>query len=336
MGHSGFESRSAATVVLLIESLENMGLAPTIARNYEQFPRVGHDLDLFVEGGLDQAVAVFRSVADRLGWDLLTFCTHYATSRHDVLRIFIFRFHHLEPSETLQTDLFGGLILLGLPLATREELCRQRRGDSSGRFRHIDPVVENGYRLFQIQSLNPAETDKIERYRQRALKFDRDHHGALAVWSKNHHLGDLTPALEALRDGELIRFRRLIKASKWRFAFARLLNEPFRSTRLLWDRYRGLRRQMVSDPCGPTLRLAGPLEDWRPVLDRTVEAQFLPGWTEDEPRLQERGCALVLPDPKGIPFMDPGQAYKALLEPVLRRHTVLRERTNARCTPADR
>ena len=161
-------ARSIATIEPLLAALERANLAPTVARNYEQFPDFGHDLDLFLNGGGRHATSVLTQVARNLGWDYLTVCNHYQN-------VVAYRFHHLDPPETLHVDVILSLTLWGRPSAPHANFATPRIPDPSGRFWRLAGPWENGYRLFQIESLLRAtmhDAAKIERYRQRVLAFD--------------------------------------------------------------------------------------------------------------------------------------------------------------------
>ena len=319
MARTGLKSRSISTVEQLIAALEAGGLKPVIARNYEDYPNFGHDLDLFVDGQLHEATEIFTSVAKSLGWDRLTLCTHYAPYAHDDLNIIIFRFHQFEPLQTLQVDLFGGLILWGLTLRNRHTICSSRQLEPQGRFHTMPPEWEQGYRLFQIQSLHPnKEHSKRTRYRHRVLEFHRLHPNRLIQWGKNNNLGNLEPALKALGSDDVQGLSRRIRAAKSKFMLSELVRRPFRTLNRIRDRKRGLHVQFYEQPCGPILNLKGDPDKWSERLDYLVTNQALPGWSIDEDR-RERGWALVRFDhPQATP-----RSLVDILTVIFDRHEVI-------------
>ena len=319
MGNENLKAQSIETVRQLIPALEEAGLRPVVARNYENYPNFGHDLDLFVGGDLDQATRVFKAIASRLKWDRLTLCTHYAPYQHDVLCIPVFRFHQFAPLQTLQGDLFGGLILLGLPLIDRHSLCAKRRLEPQGRFHIMPPEWEHGYRIFQIQSLNPdKDHSKRTRYRKRILDFHQTNPEKLVQWGKINNLGNLKPALEALESDDHQRLTQQIKAAKTRFELDQLLRRPLRSLRLIFDRKKGLDIQFNKQPCGPKLTLSGDPNVCSKQLDYLVENQALPGWSTTEDR-RERGWALVSFDRPNAPT----RSLDDLLKVIFDRHETI-------------
>ena len=335
--------RSIATIEPLLAGLEQAGLAPAIARNHERFPVFRYDLDLFVRGDRDRATPVFEAIARKLDWDSLTVCTHHAVHRRADRNIVAFRFHHLNPPETLLVDMFGGLSLLGCTLATADTLCETRVRDLSGRFFHIDGVFQNGYRLFQIESLMRAanpDREKIRRYRQRVLRFDEDHEDAIAAWARGHHLIGMEAALAALREGRDHRFGRLVRRAKRRFGARRFLCHPVDTLASARDRLIGLWREKYLDPCGPVLRLdSGRRDDWEQVLDRLVQACYLNGWATKCRAVRQCGGASVVFAADGEPFKGGGASFDLLARQLAGRHRMIYCRTGmldggASATPA--
>ena len=274
MADAGLQTLSIQTVESLLNALEDGGFNPVVARNYENFPNFGHDLDLFVGRELSDAVDLFRGVAKELNWDRLTLCDHYAAFDDDSLRIPVFRFHQFEPLQTLQVDLFGGLILWGLPLRTRHQICAERQLEPRGRFHTMPPEWEQGYRIFQIQSLHPIKhAPKRTRYRERVITFDDQHKGALDTWGVAHGMGTLEAAVSALRDQDTDRLDQVIRQAKRRFALGQMMRHPLRTMLRIKDRRRGLSVQFNERPCGPKVHLEGEPHEWSTWLDFLVEKQ---------------------------------------------------------------
>lgn len=323
-------ARSSATVEALIDALEQAGRAPTIARNYASFPHIGRDLDIFLSGGAGCAQSVFEQVAERLEWDFLTVCSHYQ-------HVLCYRFHRLDPAETLPVDVIGGLFLRGQPLASADALCASRTPDASKRFCHMDAVAQNGWRLLQIESLTRAlvvEPNKIARYRRRVLEHGARHEGTLASWALRNDLRGIDDALDALRAEEYRRFARLVRRAKRGFLARRLMENPSRTTLRICGRGIGRLREAVLDPCGPVLVLNRRGRDgWERVLDRLVETRFLKGWTTSRPMLRERGCAMVSFAVRGRPFEDRDASFDALARAVIERHRLLFSRAAVSGTP---
>ena len=323
MAETGLKSLSVRTVEVLLKALENADLKPVVARNYEDYPNFGHDLDLFVAGHLNEAVSVFKAVAKELEWDRLTLCDHYAAFGDDTLRIPVFRFHLFDPLQTLQVDLFGALLLWGLALSDRHQICARRQLEPKGRFHTMPPEWEQGYRLFQIQNLHPVkEAAKRERYRQRVITFDDKNSGLLRQWGEKNRLGNLAPTIKALRTQDDKQLNRLIRRAKARFVLAQLIRHPLRSILRIKDRKSGLNTQFKQRPCGPLLRLSGNSETWTEHLDYLVENQALAGWSSTQDR-RERGWAWVTFEPDGTPYDDQDQ----LLRDIFDRHEVIHSST---------
>ena len=317
-------ARSIATIEPLLAALERANLAPTVARNYEQFPDFGHDVDLVLNGGERHATPVLTQVARNLGWDYLTVCTHYQN-------VVAYRFHHMDPPETLHVDVIHSLTLWGQTLCTARELCDSRIPDPSGRFWRLAGPWENGYRLFQIESLLRAtihDPAKIERYRQRVLAFDARAGQALADWGGERGMPGVEAAIEALRVPDFASFRASIHRAKRGFLLARVRRNGPRvavaAIRRTW--WRGMESHLA--PCGPAFKLnAGDQAHWEPVLDSLVQTGFILGWGTSR-RWRERQFAHVKFAFAGDVFEDPYSSFQSVARQIVERHSVAYAKPN--------
>ena len=305
--------RSLRSVEPLLASLECSGLTPTIARNYEQFPDFAHDIDLFLRTTGHHPTPIFVDAAHELGWDFLTVCTHH-------WNITAYRFQHLDPPETMQVDVFGGMTLWGQTLASAEDLCRTRQQDPSGRFWHLNYTWQNGYRLFQIRNLLHAEareTEKIERYRRLALTFHEADARALPVWAGQLGLAGVEPALDALQARDYASFAKLVTAMMRRYLLRRMQRNPVASAREMFGRARHV------TPCGPVLKLkATDRNRWGYALDMLVQARFLAGWTTGRVHSHGPQGARVVFCANGEPFADPETSVRMLAYQLVQRHHI--------------
>ena len=312
-------SRAAATVEPLLAALEGADLAPTIARNYERLPDFGHDVDVFLNGPEERVRSVFVGVARNHGWDYLTICEHYQN-------FVAYRFHHLDPPETLHVDVVGSLTLWGQTLCTARELCESRVRDPLGRFSRLTGPCENGYRLFQIESLLRgivSDVDKIERYRERVLAFAATDDRALARWGEEFGMRGVKHAIDALHGQDWPAFRAAVQRLKRGFLLYRVRrNTPdvaIATIRRCW----WICRERYIAPCGPSFKLkVGDREQWQSVLDRLVRARFLSGWGKAR-RLRERHFAFVRFTANGEAFCDPKTSLRSLARRVVGRHPLV-------------
>ena len=325
--------RCIATIEPLIEALEAVGAEPTIARNYEQFPRFSHDLDLFIRGSGAAVAPAFEAVAKQLDWDFLTICTHYATHDRQSLNIFAYRFHRLDPPETLLVDLFGGVWLLGVCLTGADRICARRIRHPSERFHHIDPLMENGYRLFQLAALvrvKSADWTKIERYRQKVLDFDAANNGALNGWAEHLGIPAIGRSLGALRDSDHPRYVRTMRRARLGYCARRAMDDPRATASSIADRCVGLLRERLLAPCGPSLVLSSARRaEWEEVLDKLVKTHYLPSWTPTVRRPRQSGVAQVRFTKAGEPFRNTEASFASLALQIIHRHQVLYRRETA-------
>lgn len=293
MSSIGLKKKSIETVVYLLNQLEVNGFLPVIARNYENFPDFNHDLDLFVVGELETLIPIFYQVAKKLRWDHLTLCTHYANHKNDNLNIFAFRFHHLNPLQTLQVDLFGGYILWGIPLIDRFKICSNRIMERKGRFYISEQALEEGYRIFQIQSLDPKKDSyKIARYSKKVIDYHINNPCSIKKWGIRNNLGDLSLAIKALREKNIKLFQKQIKSAKLRFVIFNIIKTPRRSFLNLLDRYIG-KIKFKKFPCGPNLELEGNPKKLRKILQFLQDNKIVYNWSS-EIDLREKGFTFVV------------------------------------------
>ena len=307
------------TVELLIKTLEKEGFKPVIARNYEDYPDFGHDLDLFLDGNLKNINLIFIEVAEILKWEKLTHCDHYSNFKNEEFNIVTYHFYKFNPFQTLKVDLFGCLNLLGQPLIDRYEICKKRELEERGRFFIMKQDLENGYRIFQIASLNTKkDIFKIERYTKRVLNFHEENPGLLNLWSKNYNLGDLSMAIKALENRNYKKLKIIIINLKLKFVFNKILRNPIKTFSKILDRKKGLKIQFKTNPCGPLLLLSGDKQELFKQLDTLVSHNILPGWSEDKD-LRERGWALICFKKESIKKPN----FKKLLSQIIYRHEVI-------------
>ena len=179
--------------------------------------------------------------------------------------------------------------------------------------------LENGYRIFQIASLDPKKNNaKIESYSKRVLNFNMENPGLLSLWSRKFKLGDLSRTLEALENRDNRKLKMLIIFSKLKFIFNKALENPFNTFKNIYDRKNGLNIQFKKDPCGPLLFLSGNKKLLSNQLDKLVNNNILPGWSEKED-LRERGWAFIFFKEKSGKKTD----YEKLLSLIVRRHEII-------------
>ena len=314
-----FNKKNITTVKYLINTLEKEGFQPVIARNYEDYPNFGHDLDLFLKGNLKNINLIFIEVAEILKWDKLTLCNHYSNFKKEEFNIISYNFYQFNTLETLKVDLFGCLNLWGQPLIDRHNICKKRELEQRGRFFVMKQDIENGYRIFQIASLNTKRDKvKIERYSRRVLNFHRKNPRLINLWSKNSNLGDLSMAIKAIENRSYKKLKIIIIKSKLNFVFSKILENPLKTFSEIFDRKNGLIIQCNTNPCGPLLYLSGYKQELFKQLDSLVRHNILPGWSEKKD-LRKIGWALVCFKKGSSKKTD----IKQLLSLIIYRHKVI-------------
>ena len=314
-----YNQKRNATVEYLINTLEKEGFKPVIARNYDDYPHFGNDVDLFLEGNLKNLNLIFIKVAKILNWEKLTLCNHYSNFKNEEFNIITYHFYEINTLQTLKIDLFGCLNLWGQPLIDRHKICKKRELENGGRFFIMKQDLENGYRIFQIASLNPKKDIlKIERYSKRVLNFHKENPGLLNLWSKNSNLGDLSLAIKALENKSYKKLKIIITKSKLKFLFHKILENPLKTFSKILDRKKGLNIQFKTHPCGPLLLLSGDKKELSKQLDTFVRYNIIPGWSEYKD-LRERGWALVCFKKESFKKTN----FKKLLSQIIYRHEVI-------------
>jgi hypothetical protein len=313
-----------------------------IMRNYEQFPQIGHDLDLVARKEDIEAIrALFKQIANEHHWDFLSECSHRtgSSSRHHTIEIF--QFYRRTPMECLQVDIFHGFVILGLEYVSEGELLENRVREPQGRYYRIPEDIENLYRLFQIASLvdDPANRPKVARYAARFLHaYDSNPEVGRRLREKAGKLEK--PLRDALQTNAWSKFSSLIARLKVE-VLAQNLNHPIRTANVLLERISDLSRTYFSKPCGLQVSIDRPAEgEWRAlqqVFHDLQEARLIPGSfvarnLSDRVRairVRERGGMIAYADAasgEGVRLQRPySQAHleSQLFDLLVRRHTVL-------------
>lgn len=273
-----------------------------VLRNYEQYPRFGHDIDLVVRWShLPKWKAIASSCAGELNWNALTECDHWARSGSREHTIQILRFYATAPFEYLQIDAFHSMLVNGLPLFNEEMLLAGRVWDDRGFFR-IDERAENFFRLLQIARLVgfAGTEEKIARYAERALGF----------WNAAGDLGDygvqsgfsrIAAAVQHLKTGDLRSYKQEIDRQKRAWWNSRMLAHPMGNVVTIFDRLLDYLRLYWLRPCGFAVSVcaAGEQRDrLDAIMNRLVGANFIPSYTasvrmKKRQRVMERGGVVV-------------------------------------------
>ena len=305
---TGLSLRAQDTVKAIIRELEGNNLSYVVARNYENYPDFGHDLDLFYEGAVSAFEAIAIIVSSEFGWDLVTYCDHWSKSSISEHNIDVFRFYHIPTGEYLQVDLFRGFLVLGIPLMTSKEIIRSRERHRSGLFYSPNILIENIFRLLQINSLvgNKNAKDKVIRYKNRVLEcYKKDSKGLLEC-SKNLGLNYTKESLEYLKSNDYKKFRFFMNKSKKEFFIQSLYRNPVLFIRRLSSRIAEYYRFFYADPCGFEVNIYVENQNLKKkvfdVLNYLKNSNFIENWlevkskviyTKKERKLLERAGVLI-------------------------------------------
>ncbi len=290
------------TAQALVERLESGGWRYAILRNYEQFPKVSHDIDMVLTA---HDVPRFRlllvELAREHGWDALTECFHFGRSPVVEHNIEIFRFYRVspEPAISLQVDVFHGFAILGLPLVDEEGLLQGRVKAAHLGLTHIDPSLENALRLLQVHRLMGigSTARKVAAYVARVVGFAgkaqlrRRCRALLGDWAVR--------ALEELERGKWGAFRDRMALARALFLGRRFRRNPVQSGFQVAARTAYIARTWFTDPCGEAIRVCAPeiesLGRLEHALERLSASRGVYAWTTGRGarRVLERGGAVV-------------------------------------------
>jgi len=290
------------TTQALVARLESDGWRYAILRNYEQFPKVSHDIDMVLTG---HDVPRFRllliELAREHGWDTLTECSHFGRSPVAEHNIEIFRFYRVspQPATSLQVDVFHGFAILGIPLLDEEGLLRGRMKAAHLGLTHIDPSLENALRLLQVHSLMGigSTARKVAAYVGRVLGFAdkvqlrRKCQALLGDWAVR--------ALEELERGEWGAFRDRMALARALFLGRSFRRNPVQSGFQVAARAAYIARTWLTDPCGKEIRVCAPEIESRGrlklALERLSASHCVYAWTTGPGarRVLERGGAVA-------------------------------------------
>jgi hypothetical protein len=261
-------ARQAELVGALFAALGAAAIPYAILRNHERFPRFGHDVDLVVRPADVAAVGRVLAEAGRAaGCAAVTLCRHWASpvppQGFEALWLW-----DLERRAALKLDLFHGWHVQGLALLDAEALLGTARGSACGRYRHIDPALEQALRLLQIKDqLAPgrAPSARLLEFRERALA-----EGAAARAWLERLLPEGGPvAFDRLAAGDWPGFSVSMAAARRAVVRRALRQRPLSSMRDMTARALGIARSRLLQPCGFTLDVAGLADGW-PRLERAL------------------------------------------------------------------
>ncbi len=298
------------TVVALFQKMEKEGIRYALLRNFEDFPRFGHDVDLVIHrDDLLKWRNQLKSVALEEGWDTVTECAHWAQSGSALHNIEVFRLYRKEPLAYLQVDVFHGSLLWALPLYSEEDILTGRIKHSAQPFTQCHPHVEHINHLLQIAKVSAYsgmtaelfDTEgKAERYRQKVLTYHQSDQDAFETVLKSSFSVHGLQALQALESKNLLRFNHAIQKCRQYFFFAFLMRHPLKTLRLLGNRLQHKFYSFWFRPCGFVLSIHVSAEEEKQriqdALQSLMDANALIGFSlkwADLPRLnkQER-CIL--------------------------------------------
>ena len=334
-------------VSFLFSTLERDGIRYAVLRNYEQFPHFGHDVDLVMNRrDIPRWRKIAIAAANREGWDVLTECDHFALSPVRDHNIEVFRFYRISPPAYLQFDLFHGFLVWGLPLFDEAALLESRKRHQHQPFTTIDPVIENLFRLLQIEKLAGLgrSRDKVERYRDRVLQFCGSREDTLRRAVREAFGQTGLRALTHLQNGDLSAFGKAMRRGKLHWVLRHAARHPFRTIKTLVARLIDQSRTRRTRQCGFVLHICASdtVQQKRlfDTLDALVRSNVLHEWTADaawERQVQgfERDvmlrCGLVVKweEAREIAVLDLGSIttdddlIKRIIEHLIDRHRIL-------------
>ena len=267
---SASSDRIDATVVDFFSRMNQECVEYALLRNYENYPRFGHDIDLVVRWrDLPKLAAIAKCCAIDHGWSALVACNHWARSSSPVHTIQIHRFFSIDPPQYLQIDAFHSFIVLGLPFFDEDNLLRGRIKDPRGFYR-INNHTENFYRLFQIASMATSKraAEKTNRYRERAMSFWENAGDPAPL--EGAVVPDMSTAVDLLRKGALRAFRNEVRRRSVTWWIEQVSEHPFRSGKIILDRLLDLPMLWLR-PCGFILRVFADDNIQRKRLERIVQ-----------------------------------------------------------------
>jgi hypothetical protein len=286
-----------ATALDFFARMNEQGIEYAVLRNYEQYPRFGHDIDLVVRWShLPRWRQIAKACASDHAWGALTECDHWAQSSCREHTIQILRFYRQSSRDYsqidyLQIDAFHAHLVNSLPLFDEDALLGERILDERGFYR-IGERAENFFRLLQIArlaSISGAHA-KVETYRSRALAFwteARDFSG----YSAKLGFPCMTEAMRDLEAGDLLSYKRRVDSQKRAWWAAKMLAHPLRGSRMLLNRLVDYARLFYFRPCGFTILVSASAEQ-RALLDAALkqlaDANLVPLYTLGGSRRQQR------------------------------------------------
>lgn len=274
----------------IIRELEAQSLPYAIARNYENYPDFGHDLDLYFDSSAESFEMVAKIVAAKYDWDLVTRCDHWSKSDVRTHNIDVFFFYKLDSKEVLQVDLFQGVLIWGVPLISASTIIRARERHESDLFYRPNLTHENIFRALQIARLSTYSDQgkKVSRYRHRLLCYMKENQSVFYNTLHDLHLQVHCATFQALKVKNFPRFRKGFLYAKLLFILKFAFNKPKIFLYCLYSRLLDYYRFFHKAPCGLKICIETSSEKQRNYvrgsLNEFMKLNLISGWREKDTR----------------------------------------------------
>jgi len=329
----------------IINGLHKKNITYAIARNYENFPDFGHDMDLYYDDDNSKIIEILISTARNYKWDIITQCEHWTSSKIKEHNITAFYFYNIRTNESLQIDLFSGFLVFGVPLMHSKDILKARQLSINNKFYTSNLEVENIFRILQIHKLssNLLNESKILRYMDRIINYEYKYPTKISHCANGLGLYLIQNALNYLIKGKRTKFCLIMSLSKKIFLIQKLFVEPKKTFYSLLERAKEYYRLFISHPCGISISIATQNSTQKKfvekALSKLVDFRIIPSWSLiknstrsllQQKKILERGGVLIkfndVNEPSDIALNkndDLNIIYNAILKNFIYRHKII-------------
>jgi hypothetical protein len=218
------------TVIELIKKLNISKSKYCIARNYDYYPVIDNDLDLFFNDDIRVFRKIARDCAGNNEWDYLVESKRWHSLTKESC-VYVFIFLTKDGSRRLQVDLFQGFSLLGAALIDAEKIIENSIYNKKTKSNVAGVITEGLLHVFQISSLINDASDraekKIDMYKRKIFNSNEiDSVVKIDKMASSYGLTGIRNALSALENENYRNFKYNIFYIKIKFFIRSLMQRP--------------------------------------------------------------------------------------------------------------
>lgn len=213
------------TLIYIIEEFNKNKIHYAFARNYENFPFSGRDIDFVSNENLFRIKKILLKASRKFKWTYLIYDNYQNNKYSNVNNIEAFNFFLKKKNYSicLRIDFFRSFVLWGMPIQKSKKMTIIF--NKNKKFYYLSKENEYFYKLLQLNSLSLKKNKlKHNMYKKKILRFfSSDKKSNLRC----DYIFFFKSIINNLKDNNIIKFKILINFSKVLYLFKFFLLNPF-------------------------------------------------------------------------------------------------------------